>query len=412
MSSILGFLGALGDEVTGAQQPGALSRISLNSNPQVAAQTQAQQLQNQQQQAALASMADLQKKGVTDPISILRTLATVNPTYASQLADLQAKNPLGFAMAGQNSPAPAPAAGQTTAPDPTILAPESPDDKRDYNFLNNKVPPQYRNLIRQISNGDESVGNADSLRSNGLLAAASNFDPSLNKTDFTARQKTAVDMSPAGKSGQGLKAINTATKHLAQVVTAGLDLNNSTGFLSQPRNYIANEASKINGQDPTTNLKSVVETVAPELAKAAASGGETTGDERASQAASFSPSMSPQQILGAAAGKVDLMKSKADEIGQSYKSTMGRPPKKPLIEPENQKILDDIKKLHELSQPDKDGNDKLDTPEAQAIVKRLRGVASIPDTPEGQAAPKQSSAPAQITPEMARAELARRKAGK
>lgn len=325
------------------------------------------------EQSALAALAQLRQQGVTNPQQILSKLATINPDYAEKAADIQAKNPLAAAFSNftptntsTNNPGGVANPGTQTQ-DPSVLQPESPDDKRNYDFLNTKVPPQYRALIRQISNGDESVGNADSLRSNGLLALASNFDPSLSKTDFAARQATAKDMAPGGKSGQALKSINTATKHLAQVVIAGLDLNNNNNVAG---NWFGNTVSKYSGQDPTTNFDSTVDTVAPELAKAANGGGDTTEGDRNSQKASFSSSLSPSQILGAAAGKVDLMQSKAQEIGKAYANTMGKNPKN-IIDPTNQQTLQDIKDLHLLSQ--KDGG--LDTPEAQIIVHRLRAIS-------------------------------------
>lgn len=371
MSSLLGFLGALGDSFSDDNKPSYLTRLNNAADPLVAAQKQAAQLQVQQQQNTMSALARLQQQGVTNPLQILNGLANIDPQYAEKAADIQAKNPLAAAFSSYspntNPTTPTPSPNGSPTQDPTILQPESPDDKRNYDFLNTKVPPQYRALLRQISNGDESVGNADSLRSNGLLALAVNFDSSLSKTDFAARQATAKDMAPGGKSGQALKSINTATKHLAQVVTSGIDLHNTNNVAG---NWLGNNISKLEGKDPTTNFDSTVDTVAPELAKAANSGGDTTEADRNSQKSSFSSSLSPSQILGAAAGKVDLMQSKAQEIGKAYTNTMGRNAKS-IIDPANQQTLQDIKDLHALSQ--KDGG--LDTPAAQKIIGRLRNIA-------------------------------------
>lgn len=378
MASLLGFLGALGDSLTGGD-PGYLTQLNNASDPIAATQRQ----EALTQQSALAKLAELRQSGITNPQQILGTLAQYSPQYAAQAAEVQAKNPLASAFASFQSPvgtAPpsAPTAQQAT-PDPYTLQPEGPDDKRNYDFLNTKVPPQYRALIRQISNGDESVGNADSLRSNGMLTLASMFDPSLNKTDFAARQATAKDNASGGKSGQAVTSANTAVKHLAQVALAGLDLHNGS---NQVVNYLGNKWSAFKGEDPTTNLTSVVDTVAPELAKAAAGGGDTTQADRQSQAASFGISQSPEQLLGAVAGKADLINSKMEEVGNTYKTAMGGKSRQ-LLTPDNQKVLQDLKDLHEYAK-----KQKLNSPEAQSIVSRLKGVVGQQSAQPTQQAPQ------------------------
>ncbi len=384
MSSLLGFLGAVGNslDVGDQQNPNALSRLNNAADPAAASQ-RADALQSL---ALNQGFQQLRDQGVTNPSAFASLAAQYSPDYAEKMMEVQAKNPLAAAFSNFNTPptggaiAPASAPAAAPAQDPYMLKPESPDDTRNYDFLNTKVPPQYRALIRQISNGDESVGNADSLRSNGLLTLASVFDPSLNKTDFTARQATAKDNSSGGKSGQAVTSANTAVKHLAQVALAGLDLHNGSVPLL---NYIGNKESAWAGHDPVTNLESTVQTVAPELAKAAAGGGDTTEAERSAQKGSFGMTQSPEQFLGAVAGKADLINSKMQEVGNSYKNNMGGRERQ-TITPENKKILQDLTDLHQYAK-----DDKLDDPNAQAIVKRLRAVTGQPttDTKTGSVAP-------------------------
>lgn len=373
-------------------------------------------LQNQQQKGVLGALAGLRNQGVTSPQQIVSALAQYDPQYAKELLDVQAKNPLAAAFSSfqagnsagnpqslpQSTPDPS---GQglpqspTQRQDPFILQPENENDKRNYDFLNSQIPPQYRALIRQISNGDESVGNADSLRSNGLLAAAASFDPSLSKTNYAERQATAKNLAPGGKLGTAITSANTAVKHLAQVALANLDLHNGE---SQFANYVGNKFNQFSGDERPTNLESTIQTVAPELAKAAASGGETTQDERKAQAQSFGISQSPVQALGAVASKADLINSKMEEVGSSVKNALGKDV--PLLSPDNQSTLKDLKSLHALA-----SNNKLDTPEAKAIISKLRGVVgqnpgagTLPQGAQG------STATPQITPQQALEELKRR----
>lgn len=381
LGNLLAITGGLIDQASPNGQQGYLSRVAREADPRLdleAAQTQGaqaqtaqQQQQNQVQRSVLTKLGQLKQQGVSNPGQILSALSQIDPQYAEKSASLQAQNPLAAALSTMSQPA---TGSSPSQPDVSSLQPESPDDKRNYDFLNTKVPAQYRSLIRQISNGDESVGNADSIRSNGLLALASQFDPSLNKTDFTARQATAKDASSGGKTGQAVTSINTATKHLAQVALAGIDLNNTSYPIV---NWAKNAAAKAVGDNPLTSLDSTVQTVAPELAKAAASGGETTQADRDAQAASFGGNLSPKQLLSNVAGKVGLMQSKAEEIANTYKANMGR--SRDFINPDNKQTLQDLKDLADYA-----NKDSLDDPQAKKIIDRLRSVTgqSVQSAPQ------------------------------
>lgn len=408
MVGLLGLLGAVADQVDPTGGPSMLTRIDQQINPNIALQqqqAQAEQLGNQQTMSTLAALAAAKKANPNaTPQQLYGAIASSSPSTLASFGENYAKNPVG--MSSLNFQASQPNAsqqptqpGQAPVQDPSILQPENPDDKRNYQFLNTQVPPQYRSLVRQISNGDESVGNADSLRQNGLLPLAAQFDPSLNKTDFNTRQATAKDIAGGGKSGQALTAGNTAVKHLAQVALAGLDLHNSNNIAS---NWLGNMYGKATGQEPLTNYDSTVQTVAPELAKAAASGGDTTDADRNAQRDAFGGSMSPTQLLGSVANKADLIQSKAEEIGNTYEKNMGGRITQ-TITPDNQKILLDLRNLHELAK-----QDKLDTPDAKAIVKRLRGAVGQ----DMGSAPSATQAPAQRTATQADITAAAQKTGK
>lgn len=328
---------------------------------------QSGQLGLQQQQSTLAKLAEMRQQGITNPGQILAGLATVNPDYTEKATAIAAQYPLGYMMGQQNGqPAPAPSSGVAApaAPDPYALQPESPDDKRDYNFLNSKVPGFLRADVRAMSNGDDSVGNGDSTRSTMLHQLAYNFDHSMSKTNYTARVATAKAFSQGGKAGQFITSANTGTKHLAQVALDALDLHNSNNIVG---NWIGNLFSQASGADPVTNFNSDVTTVAPELDKASSGGNDTTVEGTKAQRAAFGTSGSPEQLLGTIAGKATLIQSKADEIGNSYKQDMSR--SKQIISPDNQQTLQDLKDLHNFAK-----QDKLNDPKAQAIVTRLRSV--------------------------------------
>lgn len=395
MTSLLGFLGALGDAVTGGQ-PGALTRFNDSTDPAAAAQ----RAEGQATQSALMALAQNRQQGITNPQQNMNTLAQYLPQYTEKAATIQAQNPL-LGFGGTNSPSSTynptvsgpkdPNAdaslpwstqntGQTANPQPAqVYSPESPDDKRNYQFLST-LPLPIQGLVKGLSDGDENSG-AQAFKSPmslALQAYAKQFDPSFSQTAFTARNKTATDFASGGKSGQAGTAINTGTHHLAQVVLAGLGLNNDHGTLAG--NFIKNWISRQKGDDAVTNFDSTVNTVAPELAKAAAGGGDTDVASREAQKTDFSHNNSPEQLLGAAAGKVQLLQGKADELGNTYKTNMGHG--KQIITPENIQTQKDIVALHGLAKSGKLYNVNESngfngfTNEAQPIIDRLKVAAS------------------------------------
>ncbi len=398
MASLLGLLGAIGDTtgIGSADEPSYLTRLNRAADPTGFAQLQIAQnqgttgqLQNQVTQSDLAKLAELRNQGQTNPQQMFGALASIDPAYTERAATLQAQNPL--ASFGQ----PIPSNGQQGSTSPQIYSPESPDDKRNYNFLST-LPAPIQGLVKGLSDGDESSGTQafKSPMSLALQAYAKQFDPSFSQTAFTQRNATSKDFASGGKSGQAITSINTGTKHLAQVVLAGLALPNQKSDTWLGRK-ITNSIGSFLGQDATTNFNSTVNTVAPELAKAAASGGDTDVASREAQKEDFSSSNSPEQILGAAAGKVQLLQGKGDEIGNTHKTIMGH--SKQIISPENVQTQKDIVALHELAKSGKlysttEGFGNHFSEAAQPIIARLKVASS--DT----SAPSQGSAPSQAAP--------------
>lgn len=401
----------------GAASNGANSLASFNQDQALTDQTRAstenQQIQNKQNQGILAFLADQRAKGVTDPRQILSGLAAYSPDIAAKMYDTQVKNPMAAAFSSFTSSNPTQGAsgtgGNATQPtgsstqvqdDPFILKPEGPDDKRNYQFLNTQVPPQYRNLLRQASNGDESVGNMDSLRSNGLLVPLSIFDPSVSKTDFAARQATAKAFSPAGDTGKSLIAGNAATQHMAKLAIDSLKLKNVPNNIE---NYIGNTYSKTGGSDQVTNYDTDVGRVAPEVAKVISGNPVATDTATAEASSPFNHNYSNEQMLGALSTTVDQMQKKISEQSNSYKAAMGG--HKPLpnpITPENQQVQADIKTLYS----EQKNKGTWETPTGQAAYARLQKVSddvTAQQTPQGQSA---SPAGGDVTSQIAKAKSA------
>jgi hypothetical protein len=161
------------------------------------------------------------------------------------------------------------------------------------------------------------------------------IDPTYDATKFQARNKTAIDFSTGGKSGQALTSADTALAHLASISKAGEALKNGDyKFL----NGLANSLGAQVGQSPQNTYDTIVSMVAPEISKAVigAAGGE---GERQGMALNFKSNLAPQvreQAIGAAAG---LLGARVNKSLHAYESTMG----KPLgwkLSPESQQVLD------------------------------------------------------------------------
>lgn len=330
-------------------------------------------------------------KAKTDPTAMMFGMFNKQPAAGAPASAQPSPLPWQTQNAAPSAPItmtdlPAPGAAPAPQPQTSALAgfaPASTDDHRNYQYLAS-LPPAVQGIVKGLSDGDENSG-AQAMKSPMALylqSMAKSFDPSFSQTAFTARNKTAADFASSGKSGQAITSINTGTHHLAQVALAGLDMSTHPTMFG---NFIANNLSRWGGNDPVTNAESTVNTVAPELAKAAASGGDVGEKDREAQKADFNTNYSPEQWLGAAANKVQLLQGKAEELGNTYSKDMGHG--KEIISPENLQTQKDIVALHGLAK-----TGKLETPEAQAIIARLRVAASdssgAPPAPGQQATQK------------------------
>ena len=301
----------------------------------------------------------------------------------------------------QGNPQPAPQGqpapnGQPQQPQyPGGLGPDGPDDKRNYNFLAT-MPPSFRGLIKGISEGDEHAGMV--ARANPQAAIIMNgayqFDPSLSQPGAgpDSRVKANVAFGAGGKEGLTRAAINTAIQHTSQLAATTADLHNQQ---SPMWNAIGNYANqKVTGDNTPTNFDAVADRLAPELAKVSSGTGVAAEGEIKTQRDGLQKNGSPEQQYGAYSNIMDLVGNKAKELGNTYKSTMGR--SIPMISPENQQHLVDIKRMAQLAKEGKENG-----LEATQILQRLRNVQS-PDAQD--AAPTAQAQPSRppLTPEIAR----------
>lgn len=259
---------------------------------------------------------------------------------------------------------------------PGGLGSEGPDDKRNYQFLAT-MPPIYRGLIKGISEGDEHAGMMARANPNAafIMNAAYQFDPTLTQPGAgpDSRVKTNVAFGAGGPQGLTRSAINTTIQHTAQLAAATNDMNNNQNPIGNTIGNWWNQEYK--GKDAGSNFDSIADRLAPELAKVSSGTGAASEGETNKQRSGLQKNGSPEQQYGALSNIMELVANKSKELGNTYKSTMGRDI--PMITPENQQHLADIQRLAELGKVGKSKG-----LEAQQIVQRLRAVETPQATPD------------------------------
>lgn len=311
MSSLLGFLGALGDSLgiagSSPQQPGALSRFNNYVDP-VAAD---QRAQANADQGALMALASNRQQGITNPQQNMNTIAGYLPQYTQAAAQTQAANPLASILQGGDAGGPGDGQG-------TPLAALSGDD------LLKALPPSIASQVKGLSEGKIAF---PAGRTTGtpywqqMMQLVSQYDPNFDATNYNARSATRKDFT-SGKSAQNITALNTAMGHLSSLSDAYDTLGN-TGYpmLNSIANTVENQFSP-DTQAALTNVAARGHAVSEELAKVFRSTGMAESDVKAWED-KLSTNASPAQSKALIGSAIELMNSRLEALGQQYNQGMG-----------------------------------------------------------------------------------------
>lgn len=324
-------------------------------------------LQNQQQAGVLKQYAALRQAGVTDPMQYLKAAATYNPDFTEKAASIQAQNPLASLLQNNSG---------SNSQQPTSL---TGDD-----FLKT-LPPAIASQVKGIATGSQQLptGMGGAANRQALLQLVNTYDPSFDAVNYNARANTRKDFT-SGKSAQNITALNTAMGHLSSLSDAYDSLGNGgSPLINTATNAVQNALGYTDAQKATQKATSDVSTdahaVSEELAKVFRSTGMAESDVKAWEK-NLSTSASPTQSKAIIGDAIELMNSRLDSLGQQYNQGMGTT---------------------------KNGIELL-SPKAQQAYQKLTGNGA----PQTNTNEKSTPSPASITPEQARAELARRKAAK
>lgn len=183
------------------------------------------------------------------------------------------------------------------------------------------LSPQAAETVKGLADGRIPVSPMMVRTPQGMqmLAAASQYDPSFDASNYQARAAQRKNYEGGGKQFQELQAINTVAGHLNDFMKASDALGNS----SMPIwNSIANTVSQATGNPQVDKFNTVRQAVTNELSKAYRGGMVTEGDVKEWQQ-NISASKSPAQLKAVIGQLNDLLSSKRQALEEGFKQTMG-----------------------------------------------------------------------------------------
>lgn len=164
-----------------------------------------------------------------------------------------------------------------------------------------------------------SILNQRGINRQAMMNAILAVNPDYDVTNFPARNKTALDYSPAGASGKALTAADTALAHLHTVEELSKAMKNGD---VQQLNRLFNFLGTQTGSAPPENFRTAVRMVAPEITKAVV-GGQTSQADRKEMEEGFSSNASDAQIMGAVQTAARLLSERVKKSKHAYKEEMG-----------------------------------------------------------------------------------------
>lgn len=233
------------------------------------------------------------------------------------------------------------------------------------------LPPQLGSLVKEYASGKLPISPMMVRTPAGmqLMSAISQYDPTFDSTNFTARNKLRSDFT-SGKASQNLNAFNTVLGHLGELHDSYDNLHNgSIPVINTVGNWIADAAGKPAPNTFNLNKKAVVD----ELTRSWRGSSGSQGDI-ASWTSVLDNAQSPEQFNSAMKKVTGLLKSKIDAMQDQYNTGMGSAAKvgaPQWINPNAQKELDRLSGNGD--QAVKTGQPDLAALAAAELAKRNKG---------------------------------------
>lgn len=213
------------------------------------------------------------------------------------------------------------------------------------------LSPEDAKIVRAIANGDQQLSNV-SIRNGDrkrIGAAVQQYKPDFKQYVYPNQAAVIKDFT-SGPTSKNITAINTTIGHMGTMLGAVDALKNGD---VQMANKAMNSVLTAFGKPQVNNFEIAKQAVGNELMRVfrqvQASESETRDWE-----SRFSSSQSPEQLKGAIAMGVDLLKSRIEAVNDQYKRGLN-------LEPEDPGFKDIL------------------SPKSISVMKRLEGAAPTPE---------------------------------
>jgi hypothetical protein len=155
-----------------------------------------------------------------------------------------------------------------------------------------------------------------------IVAAAAEMNPTFDATQYGVRKKIREGYT-SGNEKKNIDVLNTALGHLDDLQKASTKLNNTRWTsLNSLKNYIYTAST---GDSAVKNFSADTIAVAGELAKVFKGGNSPALAEVEHWINLFNSSASPEQLHDGINEAIKLMKSRAEQLRNSYEEGMGLP---------------------------------------------------------------------------------------
>ena len=225
------------------------------------------------------------------------------------------------------------------APAPTVQMQSTgaPDQATQQAFLQT-IPPQFRQLVTNIANYQQSTSSLSPKTKTQLESWAAQYDPTYDSKQYASRQALMTSFS-SGKYSQNKNALNTAIGHIGDLVTnfSKLD-NNSNTFNNATVNFVK---GNILGQGGVTSAGLNISAATGELASTFKSGGAT--DQEIKNIGTIGVNSSPEQAKAFIQTSIQLLGSRLQALTDTYTQGMGKPPATSFLSHTNIAALSNLK---------------------------------------------------------------------
>lgn len=190
------------------------------------------------------------------------------------------------------------------------------------------LPPGIADTVKGIAQGTRPYPTGNSAKNpmgQFLQQAVGQYEPGFDATQWAQRNKTVLDFnSTGGKSRQSIVAIETALNHLSDLQDKSDALGQAGGLLGGKwGNSIKNEALDLSSDPDYIAYNNVAKTAADEVAKATAGPGGSTEGDRANRLASFTADNNLAGRKAAIQSSIELLNGRLEPLAEGYNNAMG-----------------------------------------------------------------------------------------